>query len=148
MDVVLVDSAHEEYVRRAPASALEERARSLRERRAAYEKDRSNGTLKASVAWWEAQFGEWELEDLADAVPPGRRRIDVPLVVITAGKRTKPAWRSEEAHTALVALLEELQRELASRSPKSEHLHSGTGHYVHADQPAIVIDAIRRVASQ
>jgi len=148
MGMVLVDSGHEEYLRRAPASALEESARFLKTQRAAYEKDKSEGVLRASVAWWEAKFEEWELPDIADAVPPDRRRIAVPLVVITAGKRTKHSGRSEEAHAALVALLEELQTELASRSPKSKHWHSATGHYVHHDQPAIVIDAIRWVASQ
>jgi pimeloyl-ACP methyl ester carboxylesterase len=146
--MVLVDSAHEEYRLRAPASALEESARTLKAQRAAFEKDRSEGTLRGNVAWWEARFEEWELPDVADAIPPDRRRIAAPLVVITAGRRAKPPSRSEEAHTALVALLEELQKEIASRSPKSEHWHSETGHYVHVDQPAIVIDAIRRVASQ
>ena len=146
--MVLVDSAHEEYRRRAPASALEESARTLKEQRAAYEKDKSAGALRASVAWWEARFEEWELPDIADAIPPDRRRLAVPLVVITAGKRPKPPSRSEEAHAAHVALQEELQSELASRSPKSQHWHSETGHYVHLDQPGIVIDAIRWVAGR
>jgi len=145
--MVLVDSAHEEYRRRAPAVLLEESKNALAASRAAYEKDKVARTLRGNPAWWEARFEEWELPDVETAVPPDRRKLDMPLVVITAGKRAKPASRSEEAHAAHIALQEELQSELASRSPKSQHWHSGTGHYIQLDQPAMVIDAIRRVAS-
>jgi pimeloyl-ACP methyl ester carboxylesterase len=61
--MVLVDSAHEEYLRRAPASALEERARVMKTQRAAYEKDRADGVLRGSIAL--SEVGALALRDRA-----------------------------------------------------------------------------------
>ena len=39
-----------------------------------------------------------------------------------------------------------MQRELATRSPYGEHIVAAhSGHYIQNDEPALVVDAVRRV---
>ena len=60
---------------------------------------------------------------------------DRPLVVITAGQADEGAWRA-------------LQLDLLTRSTDSRRIvAAGSGHYVHDDRPALVIDAIRDVVA-
>lgn len=55
----------------------------------------------------------------------------VPLTVITAGGRIVPGWR-------------EMQDELAALSARSIHITAEqSGHYVHLDEPELVVQAIR-----
>jgi pimeloyl-ACP methyl ester carboxylesterase len=71
---------------------------------------------------------------------------DLPLAVLTAGRQvvrrgqsaedTKQAWRS-------------MQSELVALSTNSQHIIAEeSGHYIHEDQPDLVIDAIRWVVEQ
>ncbi len=40
----------------------------------------------------------------------------------------------------------ELQRDLSYRAPRSVHLIAReSGHYIHLDQPAIVVDSVRAI---
>jgi pimeloyl-ACP methyl ester carboxylesterase len=70
---------------------------------------------------------------------------DVPLVVIS--HRIK---RDDTASGATFGeIWMELQRDLATRSPRSRHVIAGTGqHYVHVYEPDTVIDAVRDVVEQ
>lgn len=73
-------------------------------------------------------------------------RADIPLVVLTKADTTgaEPSYESARAKVWL-----ELQSELATRSPRSEHIVApNSGHYVQRDEPALVIDAIRRVVAK
>jgi pimeloyl-ACP methyl ester carboxylesterase len=66
-------------------------------------------------------------------------RADIPLVVLTKTDRTRtdgdaaPSYESARSQVWL-----ELQRELAPNS----------GHYIHNDEPTLVVDAIRRVVAK
>ena len=65
---------------------------------------------------------------------------NIPLVVLT---RTPPADPQADPRGQV---WQELQRELATRSPQGEQIVAQkSGHYVQNDEPALVIDAVRRV---
>jgi pimeloyl-ACP methyl ester carboxylesterase len=70
---------------------------------------------------------------------------DVPLVVITRGRRVWPQNRHGDfMERAWLAL----QDELAGLSPRSAHLIAErSGHFVHIDQPELVAEAVRLLAS-
>lgn len=77
-------------------------------------------------------------------------RADIPLVVLTKTDRTRtdgdgaPSYEGARSQVWL-----ELQRELATRSPRSEHIVApNSGHYIHNDEPTLVIEAIRRVVAK
>jgi pimeloyl-ACP methyl ester carboxylesterase len=112
----------------------------------------------------EDQFARFEAAGLLEALPPaGSReraeivtsldevrqalwRADVPLVVLSHGRRFPWPGASEEVATRVEAAWLELQRELASRSPRGRLVIAGrSGHYVHIDEPELVIEAIRDV---
>jgi pimeloyl-ACP methyl ester carboxylesterase len=64
--------------------------------------------------------------------PPGLGSI--PLTVLTRAAGTGESW----------PVWAQLQDELAALSSSSEHLHAeAAGHYVHLDEPGVVIEAIR-----
>lgn len=74
-------------------------------------------------------------------------RGDIPLVVLSRGLwfRPPPATPDPQAEARL-AIWQELHRELATRSPQAELVVARqSGHYIQNDEPALVIDAIRRV---
>ena len=79
---------------------------------------------------------------------PDRNLGDLPLVVISAGKLTGAAegMISAKDQAAVTEISAELQADLATLSSNSEHLIAeDAAHYVHLDQPELVIDAIREV---
>jgi pimeloyl-ACP methyl ester carboxylesterase len=82
----------------------------------------------------------------AEALTPSRWTIDAPIEVLTRSR-----WTSGEDNADDLARLEvwmSLQRDLAARSSRSRHvIASDSGHYVQTDDPALVIDAVRRVAA-
>ena len=70
-------------------------------------------------------------------------RADIPLVVLT---RTPPADPHEDPRGQI---WQELQRELATRSPQGEQIVAKkSGHYIQNDEPTLVIDAVRRVVAK
>lgn len=76
----------------------------------------------------------------ADQVAAAQPLPDVPIAVITRGKRV---WPRTARGDEMERLWMELQDDLANLSPRAVHLiaeHSG--HYVPLEQPAIVINAI------
>ena len=77
-------------------------------------------------------------------------RADIPLVVLSRGLwvKTPPATPDPQADARL-AIWQELHRELATRSAQSELVVARqSGHYIQNDEPALVIDAVRRVVSK
>lgn len=74
---------------------------------------------------------------LAGALP------DVPVVVLTRGKRV---WPEGFRGDMMEKLWFELQGELASRGTYFvQFIANESGHYIHLDQPRLVIDAIKQV---
>lgn len=76
----------------------------------------------------------------ADEVKASKPFPAVPLLVLTRGKRVYP----EGHHGDLMeALWMELQSELSALSPYSGHVVAhDSGHFIHLDQPQLVIDSI------
>lgn len=71
---------------------------------------------------------------------------DVPLVVISHRIDHEAPAGASRARFARVWM--DLQRDLATRTSRSQHVIAGTGqHYVHVYEPDTVIDAIRRVVT-
>ena len=67
----------------------------------------------------------------------------IPLVVLTRSFAAGP-----NASRADYDVWLDMQRELATRSPRAEHVvatHSGP--YIQNDDPALVVDAVRRVVA-
>jgi pimeloyl-ACP methyl ester carboxylesterase len=86
------------------------------------------------------------LEAFADLLTPSRRTLAAPIAVLTRSRWTSGADTPEDE--ARLEVWRELQRDLAARSPRSHHIvASDSGHYVQNDEPALVIDAVRRIAA-
>jgi pimeloyl-ACP methyl ester carboxylesterase len=78
-------------------------------------------------------------------------RADIPLVVLTHGRpiaaQAFPNITPEQA-TRIESLWLDLQRDLAGRSPQGRLvIAEKSGHYVHYEEPALVIQAIRDVVA-
>lgn len=110
--------------------------------------DLRKGVLKlsASQRWWEARCAEGRMSDMDEAIPPEKRRIDVPFAVIVANRWAKPEGWSDATLKKYMTDRLELQKEIASRGERSELLVVDSAHHVHVEQPALVIDAVRRIA--
>lgn len=126
MALVLVDSSHEDELTRFEAIDPDT-ARELR----------SPGRDEAV-----------DLVAFSTALNANRWHSTIPLVVLTHG-RTPLAPLGREAQTAaLEKAWLELQRELATWSPAGTHvIATRCGHYIHRDEPTLVIDAVRHVAT-
>jgi pimeloyl-ACP methyl ester carboxylesterase len=77
-------------------------------------------------------------------------RANIPLVVLSRGLWLKtPPPTPDPQMEARLAIWQELHRELATRSAQSELVVARqSGHYIQNDEPALVIDAVRRVVTQ
>lgn len=66
-----------------------------------------------------------------------RRQLDIPLIVISAGKKAYYSVRSQE-------LWNNMQQELLTISTNSRYIVAeNSAHYIQYDEPMIVVDAIR-----
>ena len=79
----------------------------------------------------------------ADEVREFSRFPDIPLLVLTRGKRVYP---KDNKGDLMEKLWMKLQSELSDRSQISAHVIANTsGHFIHLDQPQLVIDSISLV---
>ncbi|WP_404802156.1 alpha/beta fold hydrolase [Bacillus infantis] len=68
-----------------------------------------------------------------------RRRLDVPLIVLSAGKK---AYYSAESQ----ALWNDMQRELLEISSHGELvIAENSAHYIQRDEPEVIVDAVRKL---
>jgi pimeloyl-ACP methyl ester carboxylesterase len=71
----------------------------------------------------------------------------IPLVVLTRGIPSPPPGDPNPA--ARNAIWLDLQRDWSTRSPKGRQIVAAkSGHYIHNDEPALVIDAVKSVVEQ
>ncbi|HEX8148221.1 MAG TPA: alpha/beta fold hydrolase [Pyrinomonadaceae bacterium] len=77
-------------------------------------------------------------------------RGDIPLVVLTQGLPYRPEDYSNPSLAPRYYQLHlEMQRDLASRSPRGRQVMAEkSGHFIHQDQPELVINAIRQVVEE
>jgi pimeloyl-ACP methyl ester carboxylesterase len=122
--LVLVDSSHEDQLRRFAALPRPSTA--------------------AAAAALPAPPGGISFFDFLDALRKKPWHGTVPLVVLTRARSVDA--NGDPNVEARRALWMELQRDLATRSPKSEHIVAQkSGHQIQRDEPQLVIDAVRRV---
>ena len=101
----------------------------------------------ASRNWWEARFGEGSLPDIELSMTAEQRRIDVPVVLITAQWSRPPDW-SEEATERFHRHWREGHEEIASRSAQSKIVVTSAGHDVPLDAPEVVVQEIQAMAAR
>jgi pimeloyl-ACP methyl ester carboxylesterase len=121
--LVLVDPMHEELAGRFQALLTPEQAEAYN----------AAGPPPAALAAWREEARAFR--------PPG----DVPLVILTAGKKPPfpPDWPTDAIWRVWQ---EELVPQLVGLSPRGVHLVAEeAGHMIPHEQPAAVVDAIRRV---
>lgn len=162
--LVLEESSHEDHWKRAPREFWDNHLKQMEEERRqaelarrgepmppiAYVPDglslrvrRQIAAVSRRPAWYIASYQESLIaEEGARAFAGLPRRLDVPLVVLTAGSRQRPESRPPELHERWVRIAREMQEDLASRSTRSRHLVvEGAGHYIHWDRPDVVVEA-------
>jgi pimeloyl-ACP methyl ester carboxylesterase len=87
-----------------------------------------------------------DLSAVLDELRQAHWRADIPLLVLTHGRKLSLPNASDELMTRVEAAWLELQRELASRSSRGRLvIAERSGHNVQNDQPELVIEAIREV---
>ena len=128
--LVLVDSSHEEQIKRFEALMTPEQREQSRARLASLPEGVNSVTLREQVGAL-------------------RWRADIPLVVLAHGTVNKdmipPGW-SQEQLDARERVWREMQQDYSRRSPRGELIVAErSGHYIQNDQPELVIDAVRRV---
>ena len=70
----------------------------------------------------------------------------IPLVVLTAGRHAGPPDLPADFLTQYERMAQELQRDLTRLSTQSTHVIAArSDHFIHDDEPELVIDAIRQV---
>ena len=164
--LVLADSSHEDSRRHAPPEILEAQEQARARRREQLKQWHASGKFEemgfhdklpkslvrmltprtATANWWDARFAENTLPDWPAESTPEDRRIDVPLVVITATKWPTPRNYPADAWKQNMATRTRLQEELATRSKRSKHIIADTEHHVQFENPQLVIDAVLAAA--
>jgi pimeloyl-ACP methyl ester carboxylesterase len=80
-----------------------------------------------------------EFMDSLKLVKDSRRQLDVPLIVISAGKKAHYSPHSQQ-------LWNTMQKELLTISTNSRYiLAENSAHYIQYDEPLIVVEAIKRL---
>ncbi len=162
--LVLVEPAHEDHWKKAPREFWQRHVTQMEEeRRQAESAERGEpmppivdvpgelplrvrrqiATVSRRPAWYIASYQESLVaDDSAKEFTGLPRMLDVPMVVLSAGERQRPDWRSPELHERWVRIAREMQDDLASRSTRSRHLVvEGAGHYIPWDRPEVVVEA-------
>jgi hypothetical protein len=122
--LVLIDSSHEDQLRRFAAVTATP----------------PNGAAPAAA---QPPREIADLETMGAALSKSPWHANVPLVVLT---RTAPDDSDKDPRSRI---WQELQTELATRSPQAEHIVAPkSGHYIQNDDPPLVIDAVRRVVAK
>jgi hypothetical protein len=89
-----------------------------------------------------------DLSAVLDELRQAHWRADIPLVVLSHGRKLPLPNTSDEVLTRVEAAWLELQRELASRSSRGRLvIAQRSGHNVQNDEPELVVEAIREVVA-
>jgi pimeloyl-ACP methyl ester carboxylesterase len=160
--LILVDAAHEDQFRRFKKDGIIQSTAGSRYSAISGPRVPANlpediqqvaRSLVTTAGAFMALQGEMQsFSDSAEIVKASRPLPDVPYVVITRGQRVYPPTPKGDQ---MAAIWRELQDDLAIRTSYHQsdagvsHLVAkNAGHYVHLDEPDIVIDAIRNVVEK
>ncbi len=156
--IVLIDSSHEEQVYRLPENGKDVVRRSLHQDRSNmvtmsvlhehFPKEVAAVAQQLMTRWtalltWREEMANYalssrELRDVHD-----RPILEIPIVVLTRGKRV---WPNTPYGDAMETVWKELQDELSSLNGNSTHIIAeNSGHVIHLDEPELVVDAIHDV---
>lgn len=110
-------------------------------------------TLRTRTAYFGTLLDEMTrmTEDSAEQVREAATLPQVPMVVLTAGNEGQPRYpgMTEEQERQWYAMMHEMQAELARRSSGGEQIIvAKSGHVIALDDPAAVVDTIRRVVEK
>ena len=89
-----------------------------------------------------------DLVSMNEALKAQSWRTTAALIVLTRGNpgRANPTTPADAAAIARYDIWLELQGELATRSPRAEHIIAKqSGHFIQNDEPQLVIDSVRRI---
>ena len=154
--IVLLDSSHPEQIQRMPKAEAPPRKRSFRRART-YTISRpvlhkNYPRAVADLAWpmiaSRKHTRTWRQEMMslpASGMELARARPmpDIPVVVVTRGRRV---WPATERGDEMERVWMELQDELSAVARQPVHLIAeNSGHSVHLDQPVYVINALNAV---
>lgn len=68
---------------------------------------------------------------------------DMPLIVLSASPKDPPRDVPTDVATKIEQAKQDMQKELAALSSNSKHVVASTSnHYIHYDEPQLVVDAI------
>jgi pimeloyl-ACP methyl ester carboxylesterase len=87
---------------------------------------------------------------MSDALNARKWRADIPLLVLTRGsaREARSSTPPDAASLARYEIWLDLQRDLASRSSRSEHIIAKqSGHLINIDEPQFIVDGVRRIVS-
>ena len=156
--LVLVDSSHEEQVYRLPENGVDVVRRSLyQDRRTLVTRSVLHEHFpieKAAVAqqlmerWssmltWREEMANYALSSRQLRDVYHRPILEIPIVILTRGKRV---WPDTSYGDAMEEAWRELQAELNYMSDNSIHIIAeNSGHVIHLDEPELVVEAIRDV---
>ena len=114
--MVLIDSSHEDQTRRFAAL------------------NPGQPVVRPALA-----AESFDLDAMSDALSARPWHADIPLLVLT--RAYQPSGPRDQYDVWL-----DLQRELATRSPKARHIVAEhAGHYIHNDEPQLVIAGVRQM---
>lgn len=155
--LVLVDASHPDQVERLPAElqALSSRASAtylqLATRVEHGERlppvvENLPIAVASRTAWYRALYEEFRsFDESATQVRNSTRPLDVPVVVISAGRHSQRGIRGRTA-AQFERAWAELQSDLVRLSPQgSQRIAARSRHYVQRDEPHVVIEAILEV---
>ena len=101
------------------------------------------GLNKTSLITWREEMANYALSsrELRDVYH--KPILEIPIVVVSRGKRV---WPDTPYGDAMEAAWKELQKELNYMSGNSTHIIAeNSGHVIHLDEPELVVDAIHDV---
>ena len=156
--LVLVDSSHEEQVYRLPENGKDVVRRSLHQDRSGmvtkavlhehYPKNEAAVAQQLMTRWsamltWREEMANYALSSRELRDIHRGPILEIPIVVLTRGKRV---WPDTPYGDAMEAAWAELQDELSCLSDHSTHIIAeNSGHSIHLDEPELVVDAIHDV---
>ena len=156
--IVLVDSSHEEQVYRLPENGKDVVRRSLHQNRRNlitrplmhehFPDEVAAVALQLMSRWtalltWREEMANYALSSRELRDVHTMPLLDIPVVVLTRGRRV---WPKTPYGDAMEAAWKELQEDLNYLSGNSTQLIAeNSGHIIHLDEPKLVIDAIHDV---
>lgn len=132
--LVLVDPTHEDFFRKVAAVQSPSEREELARQMASYAADASPG-----------RKAEWDqLESIGEEARAAALPAGLPVILLT-GMKLEPGRRNPRVQ----ALWLDLHRQWIAESGTARHIVTRkSGHYIHHDEPELVVEAVRQAVEQ